>query len=109
MYNRSDTSEIGRSAAEYAEHHWQIFPLNGKVPTIAGGRGVLDATDDLDTVNDWWGGRYRGSNIGGRVPTSMVVIDVDPRNGGDTHIQQHEMGKLQPEPATAVRALKQHR
>ena len=69
------------AAVEYAQHHWPVFPLRGKLPAIAGGRGVLDATTDVATVTAWWN-RYRGANIGGRVPESMVVLDIDPRHGG---------------------------
>ena len=81
-YNRA----IGATAVEYARHHWPVFPLRGKIPAIPGGRGVLDATTDIDTVIDWWSGRYRGANIGGRVPESMIVLDIDPRHGGDLSI-----------------------
>lgn len=77
-----DATDIGTYAVEYALRNWAVFPLNGKVPAIAGGRGVLDATTDVDTVIGWWASRYRGANIGGRVPESMIVIDVDPRHGG---------------------------
>lgn len=76
------TDDIGVHAIEYGLHHLPVFPLNGKIPAIAGGRGVLDATSDIQIIARWWGGRYRGCNIGGRVPTSVIVIDVDPRNGG---------------------------
>ncbi len=44
-----------------------------------------------------------GANIGGRVPESMIVIDVDPRNGGLealTELQRHH-GAL-PETLTTV-------
>jgi hypothetical protein len=77
-----DTDDIGAHAIEYAIHRWPVFPLNGKIPAIAGGRGVLDATIDITIVARWWGGRYRGCNIGGRVPAPMFVLDVDPRHGG---------------------------
>jgi Bifunctional DNA primase/polymerase, N-terminal len=91
-------SGIGAFALEYARHHWPVFPLNGKIPAIPGGRGVLDATTDTDTVIDWWSGRYRGANIGGRVPDPMVVIDVDPRHGGlDTVAELQRRHGLLPE------------
>ncbi len=61
---------------------WPIFPLNGKVPAIAGGRRVLDATVDPEQIRTWWS-RYQCANIGARVPDGLLVIDVDPRNGGD--------------------------
>jgi hypothetical protein len=77
-----NATDIGAYAVEYALHGWQIFPLRGKIPAIAGGRGVLDATTDLARIAAWWGGRYRGANIGAKVPQSMIVIDIDPRHGG---------------------------
>lgn len=75
-------TDIGTHAVEYALAGWRVFPLSGKVPAIRGGRGVLDATADAAQVADWWGGRYAGCNIGGRVPEAMIVIDIDPRHGG---------------------------
>jgi len=78
-------SDIGTHAIEYAVRNWRAFPLNGKVPAIPkrkGGKGVLDATTDLNIVIAWWSGSYAGCNIGVQVPETMMVIDVDPRNGG---------------------------
>ena len=45
--------------------------------------GVKDASDDPQQINDWWG-RCPGANIGiatGAV-SNLVVVDIDPRNGG---------------------------
>lgn len=79
----SDFSTLMLDAAlEYARHHWSVFPLRGKIPAIPNGHGVLDATTDPDRITEWWSGRYAGCNIGGRIPPSMFVIDLDPRNGG---------------------------
>jgi Bifunctional DNA primase/polymerase, N-terminal len=91
--------DIGAYAIEYAVNNWAIFPLRGKIPAIPktiGGRGVLDATTDIATIAQWWGGRYRGCNIGGRVPDSMIVIDIDPYHGGEEHLAklEAEHGKL---------------
>ena len=47
------------------------------------GHGLYDATDDVETVIRWWSGPYAGTNIGGRIPESMLMIDIDPRHGGD--------------------------
>jgi Bifunctional DNA primase/polymerase, N-terminal len=47
------------------------------------GHGLYDATHDVETVIEWWSGPYRGANIGGRIPESMLMIDIDPRHGGD--------------------------
>ena len=66
-----DANDIGAFAIEYGVNNWGIFPLNGKVPAIAGGRGVLDATTNTAKIAGWWGGRYAGCNIGGRVPRDV--------------------------------------
>lgn len=47
------------------------------------GHGLHDATGDVHTATEWWSGSYRGRNIGARVPEAMLVIDIDPRHGGD--------------------------
>lgn len=77
-----NATDIGSHAVEYALNHWKIFPLRGKVPAIRGGNGVLDATDDIAQVIQWWSGDYRGCNIGGQVPENLFVLDIDPRHGG---------------------------
>ena len=96
-----DAADIGTHAVEFAIKNWPIIPLNGKLPAIPNphpkgsrerqechaecarhGHGLYDATTDIAIIASWWGGRYAGCNIGGRVPQTMFVIDVDPRNGG---------------------------
>jgi hypothetical protein len=80
------SDDIGDYAVELAVRGWAVFPLRGKVPAISkgdGGSGVLDATTDVDHVIEWWGERYKGANIGARVPEHAFVLDVDPRHGGD--------------------------
>jgi hypothetical protein len=93
--------DIGTHAIEYGVSNWPILPLNGKLPAIPNphprgssqrrdchgecglhGHGVHDATADAQVIASWWGGRFAGCNIGGRVPDSMFVLDMDPRNGG---------------------------
>ncbi len=75
--------DLGDHAIEYGSHGWPVFPLSGKIPAIKGGHGVKDATTDLDQITAWWGGRYAGCNIGIRPPDSVIVLDIDPRHGGD--------------------------
>lgn len=85
------------AALEYAAHNWAVFPLRGKVPAIPNppGHGVLDATTHPGQITEWWH-CYRGANIGVRVPRSMVVLDLDPRNGGLESLAalQHRYGPL---------------
>jgi hypothetical protein len=80
-----EATDPGTHAIEYAMHGWPVFPLRGKAPAIPkrlGGHGVLDASTDLETIIAWWSGLYAGCNIGGRVPETMFVLDLDPRTGG---------------------------
>jgi len=99
--HRHAKADILRAAAfELAEHHWKIFPLNGKVPLIPNphpkgsteratckgecgllGHGIYDATDNVAAVSLLWT-HFPASNIGGRIPESMLMIDIDPRHGG---------------------------
>ena len=76
---------IGVHALDYALHGWAVLPLAGKVPAIPGGRGVLDATAAIGLVIAWWS-TYENANIGGRVPDNAMVLDVDPRHGGDASL-----------------------
>jgi hypothetical protein len=52
----------------------------GKHPLTA--RGKDDATDDPPQVLAWWT-RWPRANIGIRPAPGLVVLDVDPRHGGD--------------------------
>lgn len=72
---------------------YKVFPLaiGEKIPAIPsarGGRGCLDATDDEDILSEW-AKRYPKANIGIAcgLPSNIVVIDLDPRNGSDTSIE----------------------
>lgn len=73
--------DLGAHALAYATAGWEVFPLHGKVPLT--NHGVLDATCDPGQVAGWWAARWPNANIGGRVPAGVVVVDVDPRSGGD--------------------------
>jgi hypothetical protein len=62
------------------------------------GHGVHDASTDLGQVAEWLA-RFPGCNWAIRPPLGVLVLDVDPRNGGDTELARLEAkhGKL---PAT---------
>jgi hypothetical protein len=73
------------AALQLAGDGLEVLPLavRRKVPLIAGGRGLLDATTDRAKIIEWWGACPH-ANIGVRVPKGGCVIDIDPRHGGDT-------------------------
>ncbi len=77
------THRLADWALEYARRGIPVLPLSGKLPRIpkrAGGRGVHDATTDLDQVREWWQ-HWPHANIGLRCGISFDVIDVDGQQG----------------------------
>lgn len=66
-------------ALRLAAAGWPVLPLRGKIPTTA--HGVKDATTDPATIERWWPGSAQ-HNIGAQVPRSLIVLDIDPQNGG---------------------------
>jgi hypothetical protein len=70
--------EINSAAAEYCRRGWRVFPLRGKVP-LASSRGFKDASADPERIATWPG----GCNVGIATGSGLVVLDVDPKHGGD--------------------------
>jgi len=91
-------SKLGRAALWYAgEKAWRVFPLHtitngqcscgkaecggpGKHPRTP--KGCLDATDDTATIREWWT-RWPDANVGIATGNGLIVVDIDPRHGGD--------------------------
>lgn len=75
----------------YVSLGFKIFPLGhgSKLPAIKGGKGFKDATDDPKQI-DAWAKQYPRCNIAVATgePSGIVVIDVDPRNGGFASISK---------------------
>jgi hypothetical protein len=93
------------AAFSLVQFGWKVFPLStgAKIPMIpasAGGRGCLDATDDEDIIGEW-DRRYPAANIGLAcgIPSGIIVIDIDPRNGGTVSVEKFA-AKKQLLPAT---------
>ena len=89
-------------ALELADAGWLVFPLQGKAPAVAGGQGFHDATDDVERIRAWWR-RWPHANIGIAVPVGMVVIDIDPRDGGDETLSDLEHAHRPLPPTLTVR------
>lgn len=92
-----------QEALNLAASGWPVFPLvaRGKQPAIGAahpqgtverktcrgecgrlGHGLWDASSDPEKVAHMWSGRPF-SNIGIALPEHTMVLDTDPRNGGD--------------------------
>ena len=88
-----------RAALAYARRNWHVFPLHtaleggkcscrntacgdvGKHPRTQ--HGYKDATTDEALIRRWWG-MWPEANVGIACGASgLVVLDVDPRHGGD--------------------------
>lgn len=66
--------------------------------------GVKDATKNLDTIRGWWK-KYPRANIAiatGEI-SGIIVLDIDPRNGGDDTIRCLEL-ELKGLPKTVIAA-----
>lgn len=100
------------AALAYAAAGWRVLPLHtvtegvcscGKADCHSPGKhprtrhGVADATTDEATVRAWWE-EAPDASIGLATGAAFVVLDVDPRNGGDRTLDTlvHVHGALPP-------------
>lgn len=72
-------------ALDYARRGWPALPLNGKIPDAdLVSEGLTNATKSVATLRFWWS-QNPTANVG--VVTGersgLLVLDVDPRHGGD--------------------------
>jgi len=85
------------AALAYASMGMPVFPCAPCRKTPIPDRGFLDATTDEKQIRSWWRANPR-ANVA--VPTGqtsgLVVIDIDPRNGGEVGLDvlQTEHGQL---------------
>lgn len=107
---------LAKGALWYANKGWKVLPVHGVVngkctcgkthvdakeagkhPAIAGWQN--QATSDIDTVTQWWQENPE-YNIGVFCRESgFLVIDIDPRNGGDDSflkLEERAAGNLPP-------------
>jgi hypothetical protein len=88
-------------AARYATSGLAVLPLHsirsgrctcGRACTSPGKHplthhGKDDATTDPEQVMRWWD-RWPWANVGIRPPAGVIVLDVDPRNGGAVALRE---------------------
>lgn len=71
---------------------WKVFPLapGAKVPAVEGGHGCKDASSYEDDILVW-AKKYPRANIGIAcgAPSGIIVLDIDPRHGGNDSLAKH--------------------
>jgi len=82
------------AAFHLCQFGFKVFPIaaGAKIPAVPkaqGGRGCLDATDDEEVICGW-ARNFPRSNIGIAcgLPSKVIVIDFDPRNGSDDSVKR---------------------
>lgn len=72
------------AAMGYARRGWPVFRLAaGTNVPMAGSHGHLDGTTHVEHIAEWWA-EAPNANIGlSTGPAGLIVVDVDPRNGGE--------------------------
>jgi hypothetical protein len=75
-------SNLGQAALALANLGARVFPCapHGKVPVTR--HGCRDATSDRAAIRAWWA-RWPTANIGLATGAGLLVLDVDPRHGGN--------------------------
>lgn len=80
-------NDLLNAAIAYAEAGLAVLPLtpHGKVALVKD--WPQKATSDIATIRRWWA-KWPSANIGLHVGrSSLVAIDIDPRNGGDASLK----------------------
>lgn len=80
---KTDSKNLRFALAYVQQLNFKIFPIHYKSKVPMTKNGFYDATDDIDQITNWFT-LYPNAGIG--IPTgeinNIVVLDVDPRNGG---------------------------
>jgi len=88
------------AALDLAAHGWAVVPCrercgpDAKSPYTV--HGHHDASSDPEMIRAWWT-RWPAAMIGAPVPDTLLVLDIDPRNGGSLEALTEALGPL---PAT---------
>lgn len=88
MWGSVMTESMKKHALNYARRGWYVFPCKegAKQPLTA--HGASDASNDPAQINKWWD-KWPNANIAINTgKSSLVILDVDPRNGGNESLEK---------------------
>jgi len=71
------------AALDLARAGWSVFPVSVDQKRPRTRHGHLDATKDASTIENWRRLFDQGGAIATPTGNGLLVIDVDPRNGGE--------------------------
>lgn len=78
------SNPVLEAALSYAARGWYVLPLRGGTKVPATRNGKLDASRDPVVVAGWFDeGSSYGVGILTGTKSGIIVVDIDPRNGGD--------------------------
>lgn len=101
----TNPNPILAAALRYAACGWQVLPCleqdgkqagkHAKAPYYSRAlkltHGAKSASDNRELIRQWWK-QWPGALIGLAVPRHLVVIDLDPRNGGTLEALEAAIG-----------------
>lgn len=90
------------AALDLAAEGWAVFPCKWRgesAKSPLNNHGHLEASRAPAEITAWWT-RWPKAMIGARVPDSLLVVDIDPRNGGSLEELERLAGAV-PETLTA--------
>jgi hypothetical protein len=76
------------AARDYARRGWPVHPLIRNEKRPASPHGFKDGSTDLEVVEREFGGRLRDIGIRTGEQAGLVVLDIDPRSGGDESLNR---------------------
>lgn len=87
---------MGVAALELAARGWFVLPCrwegpNAKAPLTR--HGHYEASRDVGTIAAWWA-RYPEALVGLAIPEHVLILDIDPRNGGNIEALESVVGPL---------------
>ncbi len=74
-------------ALALAGRGWPVFPCRGQVPRTR--NGLKDATTDPGMIAGWWE-QWPDADVAVACGAGLLVLDVDPRHGGDQSLAELE-------------------